>query len=192
MFTIAIIYSDDIFINNCSKMNKNERVYDIKLYEEIKQLSKNKFEELLRKCNTILIDSRLVDVICTISYYASMKEYNLELLILDTEKYNTIYTFYQYMKLYWFKNQFRLFDDKQLSNVFATILILNKLNSQYRVDLICDVVSNSNIIAGKYNIEILISFVEHNLKLLQTLLKQRDFNIHLDYHHVKKLVEECY
>ena len=96
------------------------------------------------------------------------------------------------MKLYWFKNQFRLFDDKQLSNVFATILILNKLNSQYRVDLICDVVSNSNIIAGKYNIEILISFVEHNLKLLQALLKQRDFNIHLDYHHVKKLVEECY
>ena len=112
--TLAIIYTDDIFINNKSNTKKNQKVYNIKYYNEIQSMKKIEFEQLLRDSRVVIIDSRLVDIICTISYYSSMKDYEIELLILDTEKYNHIYTFYQYMNTHWIKNRFRMFHDKQL------------------------------------------------------------------------------
>ena len=186
---LTILLTDDIYLKDAYRRH-------VLKFKDIQQMSMKEFEDLVSEYDSVLIDSRLTDLICMLSYYInyidrsnkSASGHQLDLFVLYVAEYDNIMTFYQYMNNIWFNNQYRLFDNNQLSNVLTTILILDGLKQTIRIDIITAVVQAHNSLIGKYNIEILISLLNNNPQLLQQLLKQRDFNIHLDYNSVKKLV----
>lgn len=186
---LTILLTDDIYLKDAYRRH-------VLKFKDIQQMSMKEFEDLVSEYDSVLIDSRLTDLICMLSYYInyidrsnkSTNGHQLDLFVLYVAEYDNIMTFYQYMNNIWFNNQYRLFDNNQLSNVLTTILILDGLKQTIRIDIITAVVQAHNSLIGKYNIEILISLLNNNPQLLQQLLKQRDFNIHLDYNSVKKLV----
>lgn len=186
---LTILLTDDIYLKDAYRRH-------VLKFKDIQQMSMKEFEDLVSEYDSVLIDSRLTDLICMLSYYINYIDrsnkptngHQLDLFVLYVAEYDNIMTFYQYMNNIWFNNQYRLFDNNQLSNVLTTILILDGLKQTIRIDIITAVVQAHNSLIGKYNIEILISLLNNNPQLLQQLLKQRDFNIHLDYNSVKKLV----
>lgn len=169
--TLTVLERDEIYLSYPT---------DLIIYKDL--MKKKDVLDFLNKYRVVIVDYRLVDLICRLSFCKP------SFLIIDVRELDVIYTFNQYMTKIWLNGNDRLYDSKKLSNLLCTILLLQTIGQRVRVDIISKNILNTSVISGKYNIEILINLIDKKYTLLEKLYKQRTNTIYVDYDNVKRIV----